>query len=236
MQFYFIRHGQSTNNLLFDTTGSSVGRCEDPELTEAGREQARIVARFLYSGNPGLIRKPSSPPGFGITHLYTSLMVRAVATATTVAHELGLRLNVWEDLHETGGIYLDDELTDTRIGQPGKNRAYFEKYFPDLHLPETLGAKGWWNRPFEERPMRPARAERLLSDLLARHGNTNDCVAVVSHGGLYNYFLRALFKAGCEHCWFSLHNAAITRIDFDPEGIDLVYMNRVDFLPFELVT
>jgi 2,3-bisphosphoglycerate-dependent phosphoglycerate mutase len=236
MEFYFIRHGQSSNNLLFDTTGSSMGRCEDPELTEIGREQAQIVARFLRAGNPALIRKLSSPPGFGITHLYTSLMVRAVATATTIAHELGLPLKVWEDLHETGGIYLDDEITDTRVGQPGKNRAYFEKYYPDLQLPDTLGAEGWWNRPFEERAERPARAERLLRELLARHGDTDDRVAVISHGGLYNYLLRAIFKAGCEHCWFSLHNVAITRLDFDADGINLVYMNRVDFIPPDLVT
>lgn len=236
MQFYFIRHGQSSNNLLYDTTGASIGRSEDPALTEVGREQAQIIARFLRTGNPGLIWKPTRPLGFGITHLYTSLMVRAVATATFIARELGLPLRAWEELHETGGIYLDDEATDTRVGQPGKNRAYYEKHYPDLVLPDSLGAEGWWNRPFEERSERPARARRLVNELLARHGNTEDCVAVISHGGLYNYVLRAIFEIGREDCWFDLHNVAITRIDFNPEGIDLVYMNRVDFIPPELVT
>ena len=36
--------------------------------------------------------------------------------------------------------------------------------------------------------------------------------------------------------WFILNNAAITRIDFDARGTWLVYMNRADFLPRELIT
>jgi hypothetical protein len=45
-----------------------------------------------------------------------------------------------------------------------------------------------------------------------------------------------------EKAWFALNNAAITRIDFHDasdefaEHIALVFMNRVDFLPPELVT
>ena len=39
MQFYFIRHGQSTNNALWETTRSNKGRSEDPELSELGHLQ-----------------------------------------------------------------------------------------------------------------------------------------------------------------------------------------------------
>jgi 2,3-bisphosphoglycerate-dependent phosphoglycerate mutase len=239
MRFYFVRHAQSANNFLFDTTGASVGRSSDPELTQVGLRQVTHLAGFLKAGNADLIARPINARGtngFGITHLYTSLMMRSLTTASLVAKELGLPLVAWEDIHETGGIYLDDDATGTRIGQPGKNRTDFEARFPDLVLPPTLGQAGWWNRPFEEREARPARADRFLSELLARHGKTNDRVAIISHGGFYNHLLRAIFKIGREDCWFGLNNAAITRLDFHAEGVDLVYMNRLDFMPSELVT
>ena len=154
MQFYFIRHGQSTNNELWLQTGSSNGRSEDPELTETGRQQARAVAEYLSQATrvtekSDRNRNAQNVGGFGITHLYTSPMIRAVATGTAIAEALDLPLFAWQDLHEAGGIYLDDPLTNEPIGQPGKNRLYFETRFPNLVLPSTFGDGGWWNRPFE---------------------------------------------------------------------------------------
>ncbi len=238
MQFYFIRHGQSVNNHLYETTGVSTGRSEDSELTAIGRQQAEMLARFMKQTDPAF-QKPfdrSNRGGFGITHLYTSLMIRAVATASIVARELNVAPIAWEELHEGGGIYLDAPQTGDKVGQPGKNRAYFAAHYPELILPDSLDAAGWWNRPFEEYAQMFPRAERVLKNLLARHGRTEDRVAIVSHGGFYNVLLRTIFKIGREDVWFEKHNAAITRIDFTPEEAVLAYLNRVDFLPKELVT
>jgi len=247
MQLYFIRHGQSENNALWMNTGSHIGRNEDPELTEVGRQQAEILAQFLCRADSTL--RPSftstelsasdfqNVAGFGITHLYSSLMGRAVATGTIIARALDLPLVAWEDVHEWGGIYLHDEQTDERIGLPGRNRAYFEAHYPDLVLPDSLDEAGWWNRPFEEPELRLPRAKRVLHDLLERHGHTDDRVAVVSHGGFYNYLLVTILSLpGREGYWFVMNNAAISRIDFDDEDIRLMYLNRVDFLPRELIT
>jgi 2,3-bisphosphoglycerate-dependent phosphoglycerate mutase len=237
MQLYFIRHSQSKNNALWMSTGSHIGRSEDPGLTEVGRRQAELLAQFL-SQPASASSDFQNAAGFGITHLYTSLMVRAVATGTIVAKALDLPLVAWEDLHEWGGIYLRDEQTDERIGLPGRNRAYFETHYPDLVLPDSLGEAGWWNRPFEEPELRLPRAKRFLRDFMERHGHTDDRVAVISHGGFYNYLLAALLNLpGREGHWFVLNNAAISRIDFTEEDeIWLVYLNRVDFLPKELIT
>ena len=245
-QFYFIRHGQSANNFLWDQTGSNAGRSEDAELTETGRRQAGLLAQFLRRADPAAAvsgNDPHNRAGFGLTHLYTSLMVRAVATATDIAEATGLPLVAWEDAHETGGIYLENTETGECIGQPGKNRAYFEAHYPRLVLPENLTASGWWNRPQETQEQKPIRAQRFLQELLQRHGASDDRVAVVSHGAFYNYLMTAFLKLPSrDHVWFMLNNTAITRIDFHDEGVgynghaDLVYTNRTDFLPDELIT
>ena len=240
MQLYFIRHGQSENNALWKRTASRKGRSEDPELTEVGRQQSEFLAQFLRRTDSIVAvngRDTQNITGFGITCLYSSLMVRAVATGTIIAKALDLPLVAWEDLHERGGIYLEDEQTGERIGQPGKDRAYFEAHYPDFVLPDSLGEAGWWNRPFEEPEQRLPRAQRFLRDLMERHGHTDDRVAVVGHGGFYNDLLAAILNLPeREGYWFALNNAAITRIDFSDERIGLVYLNRVDFLPKELVT
>ena len=240
MQLYFIRHGQSENNALWLNTGSHKWRNEDPGLTEVGQQQAEFLAQFLSQAAPGVAASGSdiqNVAGFGITHLYSSLMLRAVTTGTIIARSLDLPLVAWEDLHEWGGIYLRDEQTDEPIGLPGRNRAYFEQHFPDLVLPDSLGEAGWWNRPFEEPEQRLPRAKRFLRDLLERHGGADDRVAVVSHGGFYNYLLVTILNLpGREGYWFVMNNTAISRIDFNDEEIRLVYLNRVDFLPKELIT
>lgn len=241
MQFYFIRHGQSENNLLWAETGSTQGRNEDPELTDVGWQQAELLAEFL--SRPG---GPSALPpeydgqnvtGFGLTHLYCSLMVRAVQTAGVIARVLDLPLAAWQDVHEVGGIHWAENEGEEPRGRPGRNRAFFEEHYPHLGLPEELDEEGWWNKPFETPEQRPQRAARFLRDMLARHGGTEHRVAVVSHGGFYNHLLHAILGLAPEaELWFSINNASLTRIDFTEGGIWLQYTNRVDFLPGELIT
>ena len=244
MQFYFIRHGQSQNNLSWEHHGDGYPRVEDPELTEIGEQQARLVARFLSQTNPGEQRtRPGASDrdlpnvdGFDFTHLYTSLMVRSVATATAIAEAMDLPLVAWKDLHEVGGIFLDNAETGEPEGLPGRDRAYFERHYPGLVLPDDLDHNGWWNRSFEEREERPVRAQRFLEALLARHGGTDDRVAVVSHGGFYNYFLLAIIGLTRQDgISFTINNTGITRLDFG-EGVRLRYANRTDFLPRDLIT
>lgn len=254
MQFYFIRHAQSANNLLWEQTGSSIGRNEDPELTHLGQRQAQVLADFLVATGPeahGNEWDPQNRSGFGFTHLYTSLMLRSVITGTIISKAIQLPLVAWPDWHEVGGIYLDNEDTGEPDGLPGKNRAYFEEYFPDLNLPDELDNAGWWDRSYETRLQRRERASRVIAELWRRHGGTHDRVAVISHGGFYNYFLSTLFNIPWNEAdlevllenpqtfpkgrWFLMNNAAITRLDFENE-VRLTYHNRVDFLPAEMIT
>ncbi len=241
MRLYFIRHGQSANNALWDETGSSSGRSDDPELTAIGHEQAKHLAEFILQKDTeaaldGKFGEPKRD-SFRFTHLYTSLMVRSVATGTHLSKALGLPLVAWPEIHECGGIYLDGEEENERIGQPGKPRSYFAAHYAHLVLPVTVTDKGWWNRPFEAYDMRPLRAQQVLESLLERHGHTDDRVAIISHGGFYMELMRVMFKIGEESCWYLMYNTAVSRFDFHDSGeISLVYHNRTDHLPERLIT
>ncbi len=257
MQLYFIRHGQSANNLLWDQTQANKGRSADPELTEYGRLQADHVARFLaqHNGPPPATQEAGlqntqeaglqntqeaglqNVNRFGITHVYASLMVRAMDTASAIAKALNLTPMVWEGVHEGGGIWFEDEVTGERTGLPGGNRAFFEARYPNFILPDRLNGAGWWNRPFEPRSEHLVRAKCFLETLQERHGGTEDRVAVVSHGAFYNYMLKTLLNIpDLLPIWFAFNNAAITRVDFGADEVRLAYQNRVDFLPQALVT
>lgn len=240
LQFYFIRHGQSENNLLLATTGAENGRSCDPELTAAGREQAECLAECVRARDAGGLSTgwdDQNLGGYGFTHVYSSLMVRAVATGTILADGLGLPLQAWEEAHETGGIYLEDADSGERVGLAGKPRAFFEEHYPRLGLPAGLDGNGWWNRPFEEEPERMERARRFVRQLLERHGGRNDRVAVVSHGGFYNRMVTALLQLDQRRpLWFGLNNTGISRFDFPDGDPVLIYSNQLPHLPQNLIT
>jgi 2,3-bisphosphoglycerate-dependent phosphoglycerate mutase len=246
MHFYFIRHGQSENNHLWAQSNSYDDRVADPALTAVGERQAELLARLLAA--PGIADASRDATvqdveGFHITHVYCSLMDRAVATGHKVAEALDLPLLGWIDIHETGGMFLYDEETDTHTPQPGHSRSYLLAHYPRLVLPDEATEAGWWNRPFEVKDARPPRARRVREALLARHGGSDDGVAFVSHGGFFNYLLRAFLglsdlepEDAPNRLWFSANNASITHIAFDGERRAVMYMNRVDFLPRDLIT
>jgi 2,3-bisphosphoglycerate-dependent phosphoglycerate mutase len=241
MQLFFIRHGQSENNRLWDNTGGNKGRSDDPELTEAGHQQAQLLGQFIKKKDDEA-KSNGSLTGlqrdyFGFTHLYTSLMVRSVVTGTYVARALGMRLAAWPEIHECGGIFMDDVETGKPVGRPGKARSFFLSNFEELVLPETVAESGWWDRPFEAYEDRPLRAQKVLAGLLERHGGSEDRVGIISHGGFYMELIRVMFKLEQQQSWFLMNNTAVSRFDFEKEGrITLVYHNRTEHLPPNLVT
>ena len=240
MDLYFIRHGQSTNNALWTENQSREGRSEDPELTTVGERQSALLACFLSRDAP-TEEVPAydhkNMGGFGITHLYCSPMIRAIDTAMYIAEALHLRPKAWRDVHEVGGIFLQDIETGEPVGLPGRTRAYFRERYPVLILSDELHRDGWWTRPFEAREERRGRAERVLERLMERHGGTDDRIALVSHAGFYNYLMGAILGLPePDGYFFVMDNAAVTRLQFEDGRMLVVYTNRTDFLPNELIT
>ncbi len=235
MRLYFIRHAQSANNALYDTTNSDVGRSDDPELTPAGERQAALLGQFI-----GASTDPLEPEGYNLTHVYTSPMVRAVNTALQVASAVNLAPMVWDDWHEVGGIWNTNDSGE-REGKPGKDRAYFADRFPSVRVPGDWGLdRGWWSRPHELEDAYMPRAKRAWAELLSRHGGAHDRVAVVSHG----YFFALLMAAVLDlpdlgPFWFMMNNTGVTRFDVrenEFDNIRVAYMNRLSHLPDDLVT
>ena len=239
MRLYLIRHAQSENNQLWELNKSSQGRNEDPAITALGRKQAGRLAKHLCNS-----RQETSPDwqnavrvGFGITHLYSSLMLRALQTSSAISQTLGLPIVGHFELFECGGIYLDDEENGERLGQPGRTLRQLKDQFPDLNLPEGDQDRGWWNRPYESQEERLPRAQRVVKDLFAKHKQTEDIVAVVTHAAFCNALLTVLLGLpdGHNH-WFALNNASITSLDIWPDSVGVNYTNRTDFLPPDLVS
>lgn len=246
MELYFIRHGQSQNNANW---GNPLYKENpDPALTEAGHEQARLTSEFLRE-RQAISRVNDwdiqNRDGYGLMHIYTSMMERAVHTAAPIARALGIPFAVWEEIHESGGIFgRDGEMK--LMGLPGKSRSYFEEYFPELNLPARLDGTGWWNRPFEPEEACHKRAEAFLAELLARHGDREgqprQRVALVSHGGFFVHLMFAILNTPWRQAaldlksWFVLNNCSISRIDFHPDEIHIAYLNRTDHLPDHLIT
>lgn len=233
MRLYFIRHAQSENNALYERTGSENGRSDDPRLSELGKVQAQHLAEFIMNGfDP---TEKSNGKGFAFTHIYCSPMYRAIATGTYISQALGQPLKVWKDWHECGGMYLTNPITGEKDPRPGITLTQAREWFPELLTEGYIKEDGWWNRPFEEDGERDVRARRVLKELLSRHGGTDDCVAVVSHAGFYVHFLTAVMGLeSLRPLWFRMHNAGISRFDFETENTVLVFHNFVSYLPPDL--
>jgi 2,3-bisphosphoglycerate-dependent phosphoglycerate mutase len=246
MELYFIRHGQSQNNANWDKKDYS--ESPDPALTEMGHEQAHLLAEFLKKNQTitnDKVWNIQNRYGFGLTHIYTSMMERAVYTAAPIAQALDIPLIAWKAIHEEGGIFSRGDKLN-KAGLPGRPRSFFSQNFPTLTLPEELDETGWWNRPFEAEEERQPRADQVLADLMSRHedqeGKPGHRVAFVSHGGFFMRSICAMLKlpwrqaALGRRSWFMLNNCSITRFDIHKEEINLAYLNRTDHLPDHLIT
>ena len=249
MQLYLIRHGQSTNNARWDAQESyETDRSSDPTLTEKGMRQAELLADFLTFSKPGeedFWRDPQNRLDFGLTHIYCSLMQRAIHTGSIIANRLNLPLVGLPDVHEVGGIYLESVVNEVvEISwEHGVNPEFLSENYPQLTLQKPIDTKGWWRGGKEDKDLPLKRAQSVLNWIKERHLASDDRVAIVTHGGFTNYLLRVMLRISLEEpdnrkldYRLIYNNCAISRFDFVDNRILMVYHNRADFLPDELIT
>ena len=240
---YLIRHGQSQNNAFAAESKANATdqtpRTSDPCLTRAGYAQAKCVARYLAREADKTDVRDGSPvgAGHGIQKLYTSAMLRALETTQPISDALRLHPEIWLDVHEEGGIWLDHGDGRGPIGHPGMTRTEIAAQFPGFAVPDSITEAGWWNRPFETRQDLVGRAARLAEDVRRYMAGQASRVAIVSHGTLISLLIQHLLLGQyVPDVRFSNHNTGISRLDFDGDSVMLRYLNRIDHLPVDLVT
>ena len=253
MQFYFIRHGQSENNVLMDQLAYDLDnkfdhqeyahkRQADAELSILGNQQAQKLGGFVFekvlAEQIGLNEADFNRDEFQFTHLYVSPMIRTLDTALPIAEALDLDPIIWEDIHEQGGIWTQTEENDERLPQPGIDASTLKKQYPRFVIPASFNESGWWNLPYEEPEKCFERSGKVLEKLLEMHGDTDDRVAFVSHSIFFNCIMYQIFGFSPENIeyYFLVNNASITRIDIHENLKRLVYQNRVDYLPSQMIT
>ncbi len=236
MKLYIIRHAQSYNNALTDWTE----RVSDPPLTELGERQAARLAEYLAS-TPDAAEQPGpgaeyvNRTGFRFTRLFTSAMRRSLQTAAPIGEAIGPQPEVWVDIHEIGGVFLDDH---EGRGLPGLKRAELAAQFPMIRLSAEVTEEGWWNRQRETEEEWLERAARVAAELRNQYAGTDERIGLVTHGGFAAMLLYALFrhvKPG--KVILSHRNTAITRLDFYDDGTTYMqYFNRVEHLSSALLS
>lgn len=243
MELYIIRHGQSANNALADESQ----RTYDPGLTDVGKQQAQHLADFLAErigrdpvdspGGGGTIHQQTRKTGFA--HLYCSAMHRALLTAAPVGRALGIKPEVWIDIHEQGGMYL--EQADGYVGYPGRTRAEILNEFPDYVLPETITEQGWYNQAHghEMAYEGAGRAIKVALELRrrARDEAADERIGIITHGTFTDLLIKALLgQLPNRQFFFAHYNTGFTRIDFERDIFVVRYTNRIEHLPPELIT
>ncbi len=229
VRFVIVRHGQSSNNHLWSSTGDDTGRSVDPLLTDLGHAQAAALASYVVE--PGLPWKP--------THVYASAMARAVQTAAPLAEAWDLPLRLSEDLHEVFGPYDYAPGTKDRVPHPGAGRDQLAALSPRLELDDWVAPDGWWRREVETAEDAFARADRLAVWLEENHDDS-DVVVLVSHGWFGNVLLARMLGITELTGAFELANTALTLIEDEADDVPwrrtAVRVNWMPHLTSDLIT
>jgi broad specificity phosphatase PhoE len=187
VQLIIVRHGQSTGNITTDDV-------PDGPLTPTGEQQAREVAARLA--------------GSGITHVLSSPLIRALATASAIAAAAGIeRVEVWPELQE-----------HRHSLHRGFGRAELLRNYPNAVFPDSIEAEGW-DHGGETYESAVERGISAIAALRSRHG-PNDRVVVATHAGFANHLLRGLLHIPTTNrIWFIINNCGISRVRFIPENV-----------------
>lgn len=157
MKIYFVRHGESTANLLREFSNSD----SKHPLTETGLRQAYIVAHALS--------------GLSIEQIYSSPILRALQTAQILAESLGIPIHTTEALREWSvGVY---EGTTDPAGWE-LHRWVQEQWFRHEEFNSRMPSG---ESHYDIR----SRFLPFIQELIAGNQQNDRNILLVGHGGLY---------------------------------------------------
>ena len=216
----------------------------DPPITELGQQQSEILAHHLATGSTQDLIPGAAPgsaralerKGYGVTSLYCSPMLRSLQTAYPIKEALGLIPQVWVDIHERGGMFLEAGEGGS-VGYPGMTRSEILAKYPDYLPSPGITEEGWWNRNREDNPTASGRAIKVAEDLVTM-SDTEDRVAIISHGTFINILLKALLdQLPGNHIYYRHNNTGISRISIQKGSTtEVISLNRLDHLPSDMVS
>ena len=161
MKLYFVRHGESTANLLNEISnrGLKLG------LTEKGKRQASVLARKLK--------------GLPIIRVFSSPLLRAVQTAEILAREWGLAFETADALREYDCGILEGK-SDAASWQ--RHREVYEAW---------VWRREWEKRLEQGESFVDIRRRFVpfIEELIQRHQGQDGGIVLVGHGGTYRCML-----------------------------------------------
>lgn len=194
MHLYLVRHGESHREAAPGVF------TPDGDLSALGEQQARLAAERLAAA--------------AITHVLSSPLLRALATARAIAEAAGdLPIEVWTDLREGYG-----DMPGVPVPlYKGPGRSALLRRFLRVVLPPDITEDGWEHGGDNRYPEFYARCS-TVARLLETRFAPDDRVVVVGHGGCFNAVLHALLGIPVEApVWFQMDLGAISTVRLVPE-------------------
>jgi broad specificity phosphatase PhoE len=129
LRVVFIRHGESTNNVMEQTSSElyNANRQPDPDLSPLGVQQATATGEWLANDSAASFIAP-------FDELFVSPILRTMQTAEPIAKSLNLTPTVWTDVFEHGGIYTGADGSNSGC-EGGQKRSEMEARFPGWTIP-----------------------------------------------------------------------------------------------------
>ena len=204
MEVYLLRHGESEANAGLTTN-------LDSPLTDLGRAQAKVTAvRFV---------------GEGITRAYVSPLVRTLQTIEPICEKLDIKATAFPSVCE----YFSEKHPDF-LTFKGLSPAEITARFPFVTISAEFSCDlPWWPRGFETRQTAYERAVRVRDSLLARYGDTNEKILIVTHADPLGHLIEAFTRVAPNPVyppWSD--NCAITHVRIDDVDAPAAVLSQND--------
>ena len=249
LDLFFIRHAESTNNVLNDEIKNQenmeeellIRREADCGVSRRGMNQLKMLNTFVKCGgwNEMLKNRPTS--------YYCSPMLRCLQTAKALKCERSdneKEIFVKNDLYEVGGCYAMSE--GVNIGQSGSTSAEIESQFNGFTCLPGM-ENGWYGKPEKETKMEfNSRVKGVAEWLWEQVELTNvdsssdeeqsgkNQIVLIVHGHFITTLMNYLLLNEPRACIFVHNNTGITHIQLTIMNNSRVgavqFCNRIDHL------
>lgn len=181
MELILVRHGESLGNVVtYD--------CPDPELTDLGRKQVKLLAKRLASEK--------------FDYIYSSPLIRALETASAIAEYQPNSINVYTHLRENRGLE----------GVVGFTGSELKKRFPKVVFGEEIFKtdRGWEYPGGDTKETSYKRATKV-ANYIYRNFTGDERVLLTAHGGFNGSLMSVLLGLQPGAIGYSQNNTCINR-------------------------